>query len=171
MGDEQSLLDKVVEECRQEHSTLFTHWNALDTKAQGTIETAGIFVAGILAFISAIARTDSRADRLLLSLAAVLLAACILSALRVLFVRKGGSPPAAADFLRLVDDEVREGSRGSGDHCSLSRSHIRMWTDASAAVRRIVESKTHYQRLAHCLLAGAVALAILAALTRIWGSP
>src|SRR5262249_60804651 len=102
MADEQELLDKVVEECKQEHGSLFVHWSALDTKAQGTIGTAGIFIAGVLAFITAIAKSDSRADRWLLTIAAALLAPCLFSALRGLYVRQGGRPPSAAEFLRLV---------------------------------------------------------------------
>lgn len=170
MGDEQSLLDQVVEECKQEHGNLFTHWSALDQNAQGTIGTAGIFVAGILAFITALAKTDSRADRWLLTLAAALLAACIFSALGVLFVRRRGAPPSAADFLRLVDNIVGEGPRELGDLGTLTRSHIRMWTESAADVRKVVESKRFYLGLAHSLLAAAIALAVLAAVARIWRS-
>ena len=96
MADEQSLLDDVVDECKQEHSALFAQWGALDTKAQGAIATAGIFVAAILAFINAIVTGDSVADRIFLTIAALLLAACILAALRVLFVRRIGTQPSKA---------------------------------------------------------------------------
>ena len=169
MADEQSLLNDVVAECKQEHSALFTQWGALDTKAQGTIATAGIFVAGIVGFINAIAaKAESRADRWFLTLVATLLAACIFSALRVLFVRSVGTQPSGADFLQLVKDHVRDGPPQPSDLRNLAHDHIRMWTEAVTAVRKLVDTKAFYLRLAHCLLAAAIALAVVAALTRVW---
>jgi hypothetical protein len=169
MADEQSLLGDVVDECKQEHSALIIQLGALDTKAQGAIATAGIFVAAILAFINGIAG-ESTGDRVFLTIAALLLAACILSALRVLFVRRVGTQPSGKDFLELVKDLVRNGPPKPSDLRTLAHDHIRMWTESVTVVRKVVDTKALYLRLAHCLLASAIVLGVIDALTRIWTS-
>jgi hypothetical protein len=105
-----------------------------------------------------------------LTIAALLLAACILSALRVLFVRRVGTQPSGKDFLQLVKDLVGNGPPKPSDLRTLAHDHIRMWTESVTVVRKVVDTKAFYLRLAHCLLAAAIVLGVVDALTRIWTS-
>lgn len=167
---EARLLQQAVDACKQEHEELSEQWNALDTKAQGTMATAGIFVAGMLAFINTLSQTATAAQKWFLTGAAVLLALCIVVALRVLAVREVTSAPVGAQLRKLVDDLLGvPGAITPSRLQNFARDHMRMWEAANKDVRDVNASKAKQLACAQWILFAAILCAAVVTLLKTWG--
>ena len=89
-------------------------WKALETKGQGTITVAGIFLAAVFAFAREADSIDAF-PRVLIGLTTILLVASVAVALLSLEIRPVAAPPlgdfvgpGAADLIKLPDAELTE---------------------------------------------------------------
>jgi hypothetical protein len=165
---EAKLLEQALGASKQEHEELSDQFNALDSKAQGAMTTAGIFIAGMLGFINTLTDTATMAQRVLLTAAAVLLAFCVTAALMVVAVREVTAPPGGT-LLKLVDDLLRTDIAAEPDRLrNFARDHIRMWGAANQSIRAVNASKAQRLIVAQWFLLIAVVCAGLVTLMKTW---
>ena len=111
-----ATLDAYLEEYKQLKET----WRSIETKAQGSIAVAGIFIAGGLAFLTKLEAHLGRADKALLFIGLTCLIGSVILSILVLRTKVANVPPLgsivgayALGMLRLksVDDlEVHTGA-------------------------------------------------------------
>ncbi len=104
------LLSALAEQYKESTET----WKALETKSQGTITVAGIFLAAVFAFAREAASIDPL-PRILIGITTVLLVASVAVALLSLEVRPVAPPPlgdfvdsGVRDLLKLPDSDLTE---------------------------------------------------------------
>jgi hypothetical protein len=166
---EAKLLEQALGAAKQEHEELSDQFNALDSKAQGAMTIAGIFVAGMLGFINSLTDTAPFGQRVLLTAATALLALCVTAALLVVAVREVTAPPGGG-LLQLVEDLLRSNNAAEPDRLrNFARDHIRMWAAANKSIRDVNASKAKRLIFAQWLLLAAVVCAGLVTLMKTWG--
>jgi hypothetical protein len=164
------LLQQAVDACKHEHQELSEQWDALDAKAQGTMTVAGIFVAGILAFINALSSAAAIWEKRLLTTAAILLGACVVAALRAIAVREVTAAPVGKQLLNVVNDLLEKGEPLTPSRLNnFARDHMRMWEVANADMRRVNTSKAKPLAVAQWLLFAAIVCAVVVTVIKIWG--
>ncbi len=101
-------LTDVLEAYRMEHRDLVETWRALDTKAQGAAANAGIFLAGLFAFLRDVAtHPPSAAVRFGLALATVALVVSVIVAILALRIRYTQGAPLGAPLEELARDQMK----------------------------------------------------------------
>ena len=111
----QRVLEQAVESYREEYRELAQDWHALDTKAQGSIAVAGIFLAGTFAFIRNLTATDATGFLVLLVVTVIALLAAVLFGILALRIREVLVPPLGEQYKTLVDDLARAGDLDTND--------------------------------------------------------
>lgn len=86
-----ALRKTILDAYHNEYKDLSDTWRSMETKAQGGITVAGIFLAAVFAYIEKV--TLTRFDRMLLIFAIALLVFTVFLAVRSLMVREVPSPP------------------------------------------------------------------------------
>jgi hypothetical protein len=107
-----SLRKLVLEAYRDEHKEYVANWRNLETKAQGTVAVAGIFIAGVFAFLTKSDASITQYENFLLLMAVGFLVSSVISSVLVLKTRKFPQPPLGAfvdhsvKYLLPVDDST-----------------------------------------------------------------
>ena len=99
-----SLREAVLGSYRDEYKELGDAWRGLETKAQGTVAIAGIFLAGAFAYIREISAQTSLGQKLLLVCAIVCLVTSVCLSVLALEVRRVAAPLVAGRVDQLVKD-------------------------------------------------------------------
>ena len=148
-----ALLESVLAAYQEEYRDAAERWKNLETKAQGTVAIAGIFVAGILAFIRpSDAMTLRPAERVLLAVAISTFAGAVVCAAAALILRARDSVPSqlvekmAADLRRDTD----EGLVASLDGYLFDQ--IEAWTTVNTETRRTLAGKAQALAAGQALL-------------------
>lgn len=152
-----------LEAAVREYNDLWDAWKVLESKAQPLSATAGAFLAGVFAYATQGAKGGMWGRGLLLLLAA-LLVACVVQALRSIWVITVESPHlgmAAADEVDLIIDKTR--SPDSYDYRleGLIADTARQWLTACEDVRVKLQRKTQLLRSSLMLLAWSAGITIL----------
>ena len=162
-----SLLQKLKESTLASYSRdwekLSSTFRDLDTKAQGTITSAGLFLAAALAFIDKTGYANDHLSSTLLLLLPVALIGSIVMAVLCLRVRKLPAPPSGSLEAQMVHDiDLHEQGKISEDrHIRFQNDLLRIWNTAVSNHREINQEKAEFlwsaQRflVASALLAGA----------------
>lgn len=98
----------------KEYSDLWEAWKLLETKAQATLATAGIFEAGAFAYITQAKPTDM-CSKFLLMILVIVLAAAVYFGVRAIQVREHNTP-----FEGVIHGHIRYDVRTSQPGDSLS---------------------------------------------------
>ncbi|MET0645053.1 MAG: hypothetical protein ABW208_00445 [Pyrinomonadaceae bacterium] len=98
------LREKALEASYDEYKELTTAWRTLDTKAQGNITTAGIFVAASIAYLTKF-NPPGLGERVLLLYTVTFLVSCVVLSLLALLVREV-APHYLGDFRRKTVNDM-----------------------------------------------------------------
>ena len=91
MEAKSALRKTILDAYQNEYKDLSDTWRSLDTKAQGGITVAGIFLAAVFAYIEKVTLTSF--DRVFLVFAIALLVFTVFLAVKSLMIREVPSPP------------------------------------------------------------------------------
>ena len=157
------LFKSVLDGYRVQYAELYQTWRSVDTKAQGNVAIAGIFLAALFVFVRDIAPAALWWQKTLLVVSGCALTFSVLLALLVLELRTRWSPHArnietlARDLADLSDEsEVR--SRLP----EFASEQIEGWRNSVSDMDQIVKEKATKLYLAQVLLAlGVVSIAII----------
>ncbi len=161
----EQLLASALEAYRQEYKELSESWRSLETKAQGGMAVAGVFIAGVLAFVREIAGAKATvAETWLLVLSTIALVATVCAALLVLAVRRAPLPPLGAKFHELVTDLLAVGDETELEARAplLIGDQIRLWKQVNEPLARMLQSKAFRLIVSQwCLFVAIVLAAVL----------
>lgn len=151
-----ALREKAIAASYDEYKERIGEWRALDTKAQGNITIAGIFVAAAVAYLTKFER-PGLGERFFLLWAVIFLVICIILSVASLIIRKvpphylGGFMREMVEDLEGVTEEERRVYTPR-----LYTEHARLWDSTS---KRLADSN---RVKGQCLLAsqGSLLLAI-----------
>lgn len=101
------LRKTLLDSYRDEYKEISDIWRGLETKAQGNIAIAGIFIAGAFAFISKIDQQTSRLEKGFLISALVFLVASVIFSVLVLRVRQVYFPPMGGFIDQMFIDHLK----------------------------------------------------------------
>jgi len=160
---EAELLDRMRQEYVSEYGDLVSTWQSLETKAQGTVAIAGIFLAASFNFAREIPAGTGYLQRGVLAVCVVALTAAILFAIGALRVRSIFRRPGGSS----LDQQVQALSRG--ETLPSDSQLLRMDWDFVRGWRAVIEEfasangrKARALRRAHTVLAiGALAVSAL----------
>ena len=160
------LASDALTSYREEYRELSETWRHLETKAQGTVAIAGIFLAGVFAFVRTLSDNASFCDKALLLIAVLLLVLSVLFAILVLRVREVTSPPIGDSLDTLVKDLLSPGEATQEDLVAFVRDQTGMWADANKETHRHNQIKAdHLFRAQILLLIAVVVVAVLTSLS------
>src|SRR4028119_24929 len=98
------LRKQAITNSYDEYKELIATWRNLDTKAQGNITIAGIFIAGAFGYISKVDGQPALYEKLFFGLTIVLLITSVILAILVLRIRPVCSPPLGTFVTKYVTD-------------------------------------------------------------------
>lgn len=166
----EALHTTAMESYRDEYQRFIDIWKGLDTKAQGTVTIAGIFIATVFAFIRDIKNLNlgDKGRWVLIAAIACLVLSVVLSIL-ALTLRKVAAPPTAdliaqmvRDIVRLQPDETAEQNDAGLKERNLSfiNERIRLWRQVMAEASEAIKLKYIFLLVGQWLLVGAVFLVV-----------
>jgi hypothetical protein len=157
-----SLEKEASEAYKEEYKDLLASFQGMDTKAQGVVAIAGIFIGGLFAFLNSSNFVRTPSSMLFLLVGIIVLIGSVLLAILVLRVRDtAGVPPGQQtsqildDLFALTDDAIKSALPGFyGDKS-------RAWGLSVDAVRIDVEKKSDLLWGAQLMLAVGVSCVAL----------
>lgn len=160
----ESLQKAVLESYRDEYKELSEAWRNLESKAQGSVAIAGIFIGGAFAYIREIGSEAGRLEKVFLGASIICLIISVTFAVLALTVRKVAAPPIGEyvdglvqDLLRLENDDdlVHRLPRFTGDQ-------IDSWREVTTDAKQRTRSKANCLSGSHVFLVLAIlAIALL----------
>lgn len=166
----EALQTAAVEAYRDEYGRFIDIWKGLDTKAQGAVTIAGIFIAAVFAFIRDIKNLNlGDKGRWVLAAAIACLVSSVVLSILALTLRKVAAPPAAEDIDQMVRDILRPepGEAGQPSEDSLKamsltfiNEQIRLWREVMGEANDTIKLKYKFLLAAQWLLVGAVFLVV-----------
>jgi hypothetical protein len=157
------LASDALASYREEYRELSETWRHLESKAQGTVAIAGIFLAGVFAFVRALSESAGIWDKILLLAAVSLLVLSVLSAILALRVRQVAGPPVGDSLDALVKDLLGPEGATQEDLVAFVRDQTGMWADANKDVHEHNQTKAGHLFRAQILLL--IAILVVAFLT------
>ena len=165
MPDIRVCLEKeALEAYKEEYKDLLASFQGIDTKAQGVVAIAGIFIGGLFAFLNSSSFARTTLAVLLLLVGIIVLIGSVLLAILVLRVRDtAGVPPGQHTgqilddllALKLEDNDLKTALPGFyGDKS-------RAWSGCVDAVRIDVDKKADFLWGAQLMLAFGVSCVAL----------
>lgn len=160
-GDEEKSNDALIQAYSDEYSRHEEGWNAIETKAQGTIAVAGIFAGFALNYVTDIPSDLALPMRLLVVDIVLLLLVSIVAAALALHVRDYKAAPPGAYYEELVNDYRLVASDGGGTDgykLLLQKNELFAWKSAVTDRKLKNDQKAKRVRIAQYCLLGAIAL-------------
>ncbi|HEU0013985.1 MAG TPA: hypothetical protein VFQ45_09895 [Longimicrobium sp.] len=169
-----SLQRQVVAAYEREYRDLVESWKSVETKAQGTVAMAGIFLAAVFAFARGVSANEPGWQRWILTTAILTLLASVLFALLSLWGRKVASPPPPVEIeqdvclMMPVSDPVAFAEYER----RLGADEARQWRGCTDALRNAYEIKTGWLlRAQGAILVAAVLVSLLTIAALFDGNP
>lgn len=164
----ESIQQMALDAYCAEHERLIDNWKGLETKAQGAVTIAGIFIAGVFAFIRDLKSLNmDGARRGLLMAAVTLLVFSVILSILVLSLRTVLVPPTGVEVNRMVTDVCGIKDFGADDVALLAqlklrviRERVKLWHKTVASVEQSMRWKVIYLRGAQGLLVLAIVLVV-----------
>ncbi len=164
------LLQQAVDSFADEHRGLADQWDAIDRKALGMVTVAGIFIAGILAFVRALSTGAHCAVKVALSFTMLCLTFSVLAALLALLLRSAVESPHGSKLKEMVDDLIaKTGAAEFTRSADFARDHASLWKAANESVRTGNISKAHWLETSQVLLVIGIVAASAATVLEMWG--
>ena len=151
------LLSQVVAAYEYEYRDSADNWKVLDTKAQGSVAVAGIFIAGSLALAQRFTGGTAVASRIVLGVGALLLLIAVGCALVVLKIRSVDAPPDGQSVSDLIKDVIAGGDPVSDErYVRHLHDRIKAWHKGNGQVSKANSSKATWLWAAQLCLGGAI---------------
>jgi Flp pilus assembly protein TadB len=159
------LIEAALDSYREEYRELWETWRRVDSKAQGTVAIAGIFLAAVFAFVQTLSVTTPVESALLVIAVALLVLAVLISVL-VLRVREVPMAPLGDTLDQLVQDLIHGHDRpGSAEVVGFLRDQTPLWSEANDELHTLGLKKANQLATAQLLLLiAALAVATLTVL-------
>ena len=140
------LRTKTLEAFNSEYKELIEVWRGLETKAQGNIAVAGIFIAGSLAYIQKLDPNLLRHEKVFLGIAIGCLIASVLFAIATLTTQTVESPPLGLFVDHYSNDLLKIDSKTDlASHLNTFFSeHATLWRKVLAEIQTLNESKANH---------------------------
>ena len=157
------LRGELLTSCRDEYKDRSDIWRGLETKAQGNIAIAGIFIAGVFAFLRDVSGSADLVERALLGLTVITLVGSVVLSVRALRVQDAPPPPMAAaiqpiwEHLDMANHDLRNRL------WTFLRDYSDLWCSANAEMKRLIGLKASHVSKAQALMV--IAVLLVAALT------
>ena len=140
----EALLETVIESYQEGYKHRIEAWRNLDTKAQGSIAIAGIFIAGVFAFIQKIDTNAYPLNKEVLALALLFLMLSVGLAMKVLALQTLDGPPLGGFVDQLVEN-LQLFSKDDSDFLSrissLSYDQVLAWRNAEKQLDDVTHQK------------------------------
>jgi len=168
-----SLRQLVIDAYRDEHGERIANWRNVETKAQGNVAVAGIFIAGVFAFITKSGEALTHYENFILLIAVLFLISSVIFSILVLQIRTIPEAPLGSflDYtvkrlLPLDPDEFFE--RVS----TFNAEHSKEWRTVTNETIKILQLKADRLWIAQRLLVIAISSVALATVIRLahWGT-
>lgn len=159
-----TLFKAALDAYKDEYGELYQTWRNIEAKAQGNVAIAGIFLAGLFAFLRDIAPETFWWQKALLVTAGCALGISVLLAALVLKVRTRLSPQVGRNIEALVRDLTRLSDESDliGRLPAFASDQMEVWRSTVSQLEDIVQGKAKNLRCAQIFLAlGVVAIVIL----------
>lgn len=147
------LRQQALADLKAEYAELWDSWKVVESKAQPIAGLAGVFLAGVFAYVSQL-KGASREEEVTLIVIAGLLIACAIFALSAIWVTSVASPYLSSEGIDEIDDMLL----ASADCDELQQRQERMvqaatqrWTAACSEMRTALDRKRW--RLNKCVMA------------------
>lgn len=162
------LHEKALEASYDEYKELTAAWRSLDTKAQGNITVAGIFVAASVAYLTKFDRLGLD-ERVILLFTVVFLIVCVALSLIVLYVREM-PPHYLGGFMRKVAADLKGASEEKLKAYlpAVYTTHANLWDTSSEELIRANKRKGEFLWLAQVSLIVAIAMAAMLVVLKIF---
>ena len=168
LAEQVALQQAELEGFKAEYAELSDIWKLLDTKAQVSAATAGVFLAGAFAVLRVANLKLDGVEKGLLAAALVALVASVICGFRTLELRTVNEPPRGGAFAQYFQDFYRTAEFEIGGAAMQSRLALflhdqsRVWAGVIRVRKSGLESKARWTRWSHRLLAaGAIGFAFL----------
>jgi hypothetical protein len=166
----ESLRASTIAAYQEQYKDLMDTWKGLETKSQGNIAIAGIFIAGSFAIMKDILPLLHTVERLIFSIALGCLVVSIILSILSLQVREVVEPPLGDkqyDLGRLLITALNENEFKEQISNALN-TQILWWQEAITKAKTVFLLKAGYLRWAQLLIMAAVILITVLMLARIF---
>lgn len=162
------LYEAALQIRKEHYRDLMERWRSIETKAQGTIATTGILIAGILAFIRELELGASTAERGLLALLLIASVVALILSVAALRVRNVSEAPFAVSVESLITDVIRESNLNEEDWRDVVREQSNRWGLTTTNLHQANELKARRVALGQVALTLSAVLAVAFCLVRIF---
>ena len=159
-----SLEKEALEAYKEEYKDLLASFQGMDTKAQGVVAIAGIFIGGLFAFLNSSSFTRTTPAILFMLVAIIVLVGSVLLAILVLRVRDTAGVPPGQHTSQILDDLLALGLEDNALKASLPGFYgdkSRAWSGCVDAVKVDVDKKSDFLWGAQLMLAFGVSCVAL----------
>lgn len=147
------LRKAILDAYREEYKELADTWRGLETKAQGNVAIAGIFIAGVFAFIRDIDNAAFCIEKCALTIIILCLAGSVIYSVLALKIRNVAAPPLGKNFHEMASDIFNIDGDLNERLPSLANDQIRLWQSANNKIEEANKLKAdHLNRAQLCLL-------------------
>lgn len=161
---EETLRREALEAYREDYKELVDNWRSLESKAQGAVAIAGIFIAGAFAFIREIDTNTYLIEKILLVAVILFLITSVAFSVYALKIRAIAAPPFGANVERLVNDllNIEDQSEIAERLPNYINDQISEWKKVNGEVEIAIESKAErLWRAQRALLYAILTIAVL----------
>ena len=158
------LLEAALASYREEYRDLADDWKGLETKAQGSVAVAGIFLAALFAFVRELTANSGPLESVLLAVAVLTLLVSVGYAIAALRIRDIAASPLGKHLKPLVQHLLATPDLEANPDRATNflNDHIRMWHETNENMHHENDRKAgHVLRSQVCLMAAIAAVAIL----------
>jgi hypothetical protein len=173
IAEVRELRKQAIGACYDEYKERIAAWRNLDTKAQGNVAIAGIFMAGAFAYISkAVCQQPAFLELLLFGLTVLLLMVSTVLAILVLQIREMPRPPLGTYVSKIAKDLSAVGRDKEFQIYARKRfdRHTEEWGDANIQLASKNNEKGRYLWRAQLFLLAAISAAALLTLIKTFRS-
>ena len=166
----ESLQKAVLESYRDEYKELSETWRNLESKAQGAVTIAGIFIAGAFAYIREVGPQAHRSDRVFLGASILSLMISVLLSIWALRVRTVAAPPIGEYVDNLVRDllQVDNDAKLKERVMGFVTDQTDSWRRATRGAKESNKSKANYLLASHVFLVIAILTVALLSISKLW---
>lgn len=165
-----SLQTAVLDSYSEKYKELSEIWRNLETKAQGTITIAGIFIAGALAYIREISPQTYLYEKLFLGISIVCLIICVIYSILALYIRDVSGSPIG----KILDDLAQKFFKVKNDkdfQAYIEKFPVNQcaaWRKTEESVCKEIKLKADHLLKAHIFLVLAVLIIALLSILKLF---
>jgi len=153
------MLRDVLTEYKAEHARLVDRWKMLETKAQGAVAIAGIFLGGVFTFIRDLETGAPAAEPWLLIVIALLLTLTVVCSVMALRVSPVTDPAPGKEEERMAKDLAgRETAEIRSFEPAMYFERFEVWRPVTGDLRAMVYRKAGWLAVAQYAILAAVVL-------------